>query len=92
MGVSVHRHNNWAAQHLQATVSWLQWSCLTVSVTVHRHNNWAASPMKGRAAAKSRRVSLMEEGGYEQAASSGNGRRIRKPLNSDFVYYSNAGE
>lgn len=32
----------------------------------------------------------MEEGGYEPAASSGNGRRIRKPLDSDFVYYSNA--
>ena len=62
-----------------------------VRLWIHRHNNWAASPNgKGRATHKARRVNLMEEGGYEPVASSGNGRRIRKPLNSDFVYYSNA--
>lgn len=57
-----------------------------------RHNNWAASPnVKTRAVSKTRRVNLMDED-YEAAASSGNGRRIRKPLDRDFVYYSNNGE
>lgn len=33
----------------------------------------------------------MQEGGYE-AAPTANGRRIRKPLDDDFVYYAQNGK
>ncbi|DBA90965.1 TPA: hypothetical protein ACH3X2_004176 [Trebouxia sp. C0005] len=57
-----------------------------------RGDDWAAaSPIaKGTGSChKTRRVNLMEEGAYDN--STGNGRRIRKPLDNDFLYYAQAG-
>ena len=51
----------------------------------------AASPIaKGTGSThKTRRVNLLEEGAYDNSL--GNGRRIRKPLDNDFLYYGSAG-
>lgn len=57
-----------------------------------RRDDWAsASPLAraGRSEHKTRRVNLLEEGAYETAPTA-NGRRIRKPLDNDFLYYSQA--
>ena len=61
-----------------------------------RREDWAgASPIaKGTGSShKTRRVNLLEDGAYD--ASMNLGRRIRKPLDNDFLYYgsaSNTGE
>ena len=58
-----------------------------------RCDDWAsASPLTrgGRSEHKTRKVNLMEEGAYETAPTA-NGRRIRKPLDNDFLYYAQAG-
>lgn len=58
-----------------------------------RCEDWVgASPLArgGGSEHKTRRVNLMEEGAYEHAPA-GNGRRIRKPLDNDFLYYAQAG-
>ena len=65
---------------------------LTCAALYDRGDEWAvASPIaKGTGSChKTRRVNLMEEGAYDN--SSGNGRRIRKPLDNDFLYYAQAG-
>ena len=57
-----------------------------------RREDWAsASPLArgGRSEHKTRRVNLLEEGAYETAPTA-NGRRIRKPLDNDFLYYAQA--
>lgn len=63
--------------------------CVTVQC---RREDWAsASPLTrgGRSEHKTRRVNLLEEGAYETAPTA-NGRRIRKPLDNDFLYYAQA--
>lgn len=65
---------------------------LTCAALYDRDDDWAvASPIaKGTGSChKTRRVNLMEEGAYDN--STGNGRRIRKPLDNDFLYYAQAG-
>ena len=59
----------------------------------YRCDDWVgASPLTrgGGSEHRTRRVNLLEEGAYE-AAPAGNSRRIRKPLDNDFLYYAQAG-